>query len=119
MAESEPTGTAAPSEPPRRYATSSPRASPSDKNDVPSVRPWAWERRRAGGPARPLLLLLLLLLLNGAPSWPATGFDESRGVLADTRSSADQVRYPEVTQMRPEEVAQPTGTHAPATVTDR
>lgn len=56
-------------------------------------------RRRGQGPVQPLKLL------NGAPAWLVTGLDEARAVLADPRFSADRVRHPDATSLRPEEAA--------------
>jgi cytochrome P450 len=68
--------------------------------DRPFDPPPGLAERRGRGAVQPVDLH------NGARAWMVTGFDEARTVLADSRFSADRVRYKDATQMQPHEVAE-------------
>ena len=71
-----------------------------ERSNGPFALPPGVQALRGQGPVQPLPLL------NGAHAFVVTGFEEARTVLADPRFSADRMRHHDVTQLKPEQVAE-------------
>ncbi|QJY45169.1 cytochrome P450 [Pseudonocardia broussonetiae] len=100
-----------PTEPTDAGVTSLTRVLPADLTERAAGCPFApapgLAERRGRGTVQPVALL------NGADAFLVTGFDEARAVLSDPRFSSDRLRYPDASQLTPDQVAGLAGQDGP------